>query len=108
MERSMSVVLLRTYPILIESNGRVHDTDCRKTLNLSEREQVEWIASGPGTWRVYFDRDSPFATNDFEVSMGSPVQSGRPRANAALKAYKYRVLDQAGETRDDPDILIES
>lgn len=104
----MSVVLSRTFPIVIESNGRIHDTDCRKTLHLSEGQQVQWIAIGPGTWRVSFDTDSPFARDDFVVSIGSPVQSGRPRANAALKAYKYRVLDTANVTRDDPDILIES
>jgi hypothetical protein len=97
---------LRTFPILIKSDGRINDTDCRKTLLRGEDNQVQWIASGPGTWTVYFPNGSPFNTDVFQVSVGSPRESGTPRANADLTAYKYRVLQDNIE-KDDPDVLIE-
>jgi len=97
---------LRTFPILIKSDGRINDTDCRKTLLRDAENQVQWIASGPGTWRIEFTNGSPFLSSVFEVSVGSPQQSGAPRANAALAAYKYRVL-QGNIQTDDPDVLIE-
>ena|SRR5690242_14662341 len=96
----------RTFPILIKSDGRINDTDCRKTLLRDADNQVQWIASGPGTWTIYFPNGSPFDSDTFQVSVGSPQRSGRPRASAELTAYKYRVL-QGDVEKDDPDVLIE-
>jgi hypothetical protein len=98
---------LRTFPILIKSDGRINDTDCRRTLLRGGDNQVQWIASGPGNWRIEFTNGSPFVDNFFEVSVGSPRESGPPRANAELRPYKYRVLNPDRAITDDPDVLIE-
>jgi hypothetical protein len=108
MERDMALDAgqLRTFPIHIKDNGRVHDPDCRKTLHLGQPEQVLWVATAEGTWRIYFD-DSPFDGNNFQVTLGSPTPSGKPRNGAALGPHKYKVFRDQVE-QDDPDILIES
>ena len=98
---------LRTFPILIKSDGRINDTDCRKSLLRGEDNQVLWIASGPGNWRIEFTNGSPFAYSVFDVSVGSPRESGPPRTDAELRPYKYRVFDPNNQPTDDPDVLIE-
>jgi hypothetical protein len=99
---------LRTFPIFIKDNGRVHDPDSRKSLRLNKGEQVQWVATTPGPWRIVFE-NSPFSQHNFVVDVGSPALSGQPRDDAALGSFKYRVfLDDAEEASDDPDILIES
>ena len=103
----MIVAGLRTFPILIKSDGRINDTDCRKTLLRGGDNQVQWIASGPGNWRIEFTNGSPFVDNTFYVSVGAPRESGPPRDDAQLRAYKYRVFDPADQLKDDPDVLIE-
>jgi hypothetical protein len=98
---------LRTFPILIKDNGRVHDPDSRKSLRLNKGEQVQWVATTQGPWRIVFE-NSPFSKHNFVVDVGSPTLSGEPRDDAALGPFKYRVfLDDAEEASDDPDILIE-
>jgi len=98
---------LRTFPILIKENGRVHDPDSRKSLRLNKGEQVQWVAITPGPWRIVFE-NSPFSRHNFVVDVGSPVLSGEPRVDAELGSFKYQVfLDDAEEPSDDPDVLIE-
>ena len=98
---------LRTFPILIKENGRVHDPDSRKSLRLNKGEQVQWVAITPGPWKIVF-ANSPFVGHNFVVDVGSPALSGAPRENAELVSFKYQVfLDDAEVPSDDPDILIE-
>jgi len=97
---------LRTFPILIKQNGRVHDPDSRKSLILNQGEQVQWVAITPGPWTILFE-NSPFARHRFDVDVGSPDFSGEPREGATPGLFKYRVF-RNDELTDDPDILIES
>jgi len=95
---------LRTFPILIKDNGRVHDPDSRKSLRLKKGEQVQWVAITRGPWRIVF-ANSPFGGHNFVVNVGSPALSGEP---TALGQFKYQVfLDGDEEPLDDPDIIIE-
>jgi hypothetical protein len=99
---------LRTFPIFIKGNGRVHDPDSRKSLRLNNGEQVQWVATTPGPWRIVFE-NSPFSRHSFDVDVGSPALSGEPRQDAALGPFKYRVFRGNDEVpSDDPDVLIES
>ena len=100
--------------VLIRENGRIQDSDCRKTLSLSGGDRVRFFTLTGGPWTVYFPpasdpgyNGSPFTTNSFAVSVGNPATTSVPQTGTAGNTYRYQVKNNAGTVVDDPDVLIE-
>jgi hypothetical protein len=100
--------MAKTKPIKIKENGRINDPDTRKSLSRGASEEVCWRAKGDGgPWTINFPHGSPFAQDRFEnITHRHPACSGPAVRGEAGKAYKYDVLDSAGNIVDDPDVLV--
>src|SRR5262249_6046297 len=102
--------------VLIKENGRVQDTDTRKTISKSNGDQVRFYTLSGGPWTVVFPssdtpggyRGRPFSTNRYTVSVNNPATTSAPTEGASIdQTYKYLVKNAAGTIKDDPDILID-
>ena len=103
------------FDIYINSRGRVHDPDCRKTISIAGQEEVKWFATSGGPFEIRFPERNPFPNlaklKKVKVRPGKPVQSG-PAGAGTAGPHKYEVWDVSksadGERKDDPDVLIEN
>src|SRR5262245_52516818 len=98
--------------VTIKPNGRIADTDARKTLSINAGDKVKFQTLSGGPWTVFFPSGpdhsgTPFDTNTYTVSVGSPATTSAPTAGTAGTAYKYQVKNSSGTIVDDPDVLIE-
>lgn len=98
--------------VLIKENGRIADADCRKTLSKDAGDKVRFVTLTGGPWTVFFPSSSgyngsPFDTDTYVVSVGSPVTTSAPTSGTAGVTYKYQVKNGSGSVTDDPDVLIE-
>jgi hypothetical protein len=101
--------------VLIKENGRVQDTDTRKTISKSNGDQVRFYTLSGGPWTVVFPSSdtagysgSPFSANSYTVSVNNPATTSAPTEGAGVdQTYKYQVKNAAGMIKDDPDILID-
>ena len=95
----------------IKGNGRVRDTDARKSLSMSNPDTVTWSdPNGGGSFTIVFDKPegSPFLNSvAFTVPNAGSIDSGPIDPNAVVgQSYRYSVY-KGNQKKDDPDVIIQ-
>ena len=94
-------------PVRIDENGIVLDRQVK--VKKSRNEEVQWIAiNGGGPWNVVFNKDgTPFGSDRFYVNKGQSADSGESTVSPSTKPYRYSVLDDSNNLKDDPDVIVD-